>query len=683
MGQPVEEKGEIRQELTSLPPSVASTWLIAIRTAMVSVGLLSSTIHTFFFKGGESWVFQGFAFLFLVNAVLAIWSKVKQPEELFIGMQLVFDCVVVSCILFITGGPHSPFLFLYLPFQLIGTTFLRASYSLVLAGLISSLYLCVCIVHESQPSPEALDAVTNGRLVMQWGAVTIALFLVHMGTARVRVSLLSAMDRAQSSLRTARSLQENFAQLAEGMGEAVLVVDSSGFVTSANRAAEELFRFARSEVIGDSLRDVSVLLEERFSLEKKLSEYKTWDEFTLLPEGDDGEERRVVLHRNERRTGDGSGYVTFYLFQDVTQLRTVEEQLALQERMARSLSEDERGEGDLSAVKIAGFVGESPVMKKLFRLIERVSTSDATVLVAGESGTGKELVAKAIHLQSARSRGPFIAVNCGAIPEQLLESELFGHKKGSFTGAISDHPGMFSQAIGGTLFLDEIGEMPLPMQAKLLRAIQEKVIRPVGAKDVEEIDVRIIAATNRELREEVAEGRFREDLYYRLNVIQMKLPPLRERREDVPVLIQSILKRLSHGSAIPLVPPQTLQLLMDYRYPGNVRELENVLERALVLGGEAILPEHLPENIREPEVEKKPPTEIIVREDVLLPIELDSVLADIEQHYLRTALQQSDGVKKNAAKLLGMNFRSFRYRLQKFGLNENESEASEKRNAYD
>jgi two-component system response regulator PilR (NtrC family) len=279
----------------------------------------------------------------------------------------------------------------------------------------------------------------------------------------------------------------------------------------------------------------------------------------------------------------------------------------------------------------------------------------------------------------------FIAVNCGAIPESLLESELFGHKKGAFTGADSDHTGLFRKADRGTLFLDEIGELPLLMQAKLLRVIQERQVRPVGSDTSFPIDVRIVAATNRNLAKEVKEGRFREDLYYRLNVIHVQLPALRERREDIPLLVRNIVNKLKGARAEVHITPSALQALNTYDYPGNVRELENIIERALVFGGDAIRLEDLPVEVaqkgqlsQKSELEQKfevqelkKETEILTTsEDLQFPVQLDEILSAIEKRYLEAALTESKGLKKKAATLLGMNFRSLRYRLQKYGLQE-------------
>jgi len=357
--------------------------------------------------------------------------------------------------------------------------------------------------------------------------------------------------------------------------------------------------------------------------------------------------------------------------------KSLSQQLEMQDRMARLLAEKNTS-SEFAPTAIEEFVGESLVMKKVFALIQKVAVSDATVLISGESGTGKELVARAIHLGNQGDRiTPFVAVNCGAIPENLIESQLFGHKKGSFTGADSDHTGLFLQANEGTIFLDEIGELPLVMQSKLLRAIQERSVRPVGGSKDIPIEVRIVAATNKNLKREVELGNFREDLFYRLNVISIKLPPLRSRKEDIPLLAKSILNRLITNGKEAVIPPSTMQLLSDYNYPGNVRELENILERAVVLGGEIILPEHLPQNVRSNSfninAEKnglERETTIIIDENIDLPVNLDMILANVERKYLEIALLKTNGAKKKAADLLGMNFRSFRYRLQKFGISD-------------
>jgi two-component system response regulator PilR (NtrC family) len=339
-------------------------------------------------------------------------------------------------------------------------------------------------------------------------------------------------------------------------------------------------------------------------------------------------------------------------------------------------------------------LGDSPPVRALLALIERVAGSKTNVLIIGESGTGKELVARMIHDRGPLRGKPFIPVNCGAIPETLIESEMFGHKKGSFTGAVGDKLGLFEAASGGTLFLDEVGELPLSMQVKLLRAIQERVIRKVGGTDDIHIDVRIIAATNRDLEAGVAKGTFREDLYYRLNVLLIKTPPLRERRGDVRLLAQVFLRRFAdkQGKALTGFAPDAMAALEAFNWPGNIRELENIVERAVTLeNGTEISLSSLPANVigaKAPLAGGAPVSGLPAATTELRlpapnfasgPLNLDAILADVERAYLVAALEHAGGVKKRAAELLGITFRSMRYRLKKIGLDAGDVDANEER----
>ncbi len=316
----------------------------------------------------------------------------------------------------------------------------------------------------------------------------------------------------------------------------------------------------------------------------------------------------------------------------------------------------------------SGLIGKSKKMREVYTLIEKVSASNVNVLILGESGTGKELVAKAIHYNSPRKEKQFLAVNCGAIPENLMESELFGHKKGSFTGAVADRPGLFEQAEGGTLFLDEIGEIPLQLQTKLLRVLQEREFRKVGGTEDKRADVRIVAASNRELEEQVKEGTFREDLFFRINVVPIRMPSLRERPEDIPLLVDHFYRKFSQvphdGETI---SADALKVLMAYPFPGNVRELENLMERCLVLGDRTITVESLPSRVLEYQKGGASGDDLTIPEEGM---NLEAYLDGIEKRFLLQALERSNGVKKKAAEILGLSFRSFRYRLAKFGMDE-------------
>ena len=314
-------------------------------------------------------------------------------------------------------------------------------------------------------------------------------------------------------------------------------------------------------------------------------------------------------------------------------------------------------------------IGQSPKMMALYDLLEKVSPTKTNILIAGESGTGKELVAKAIHYNSPRKEKPFVTLNCGAIPESLIESELFGHMKGAFTDAIATKKGLFEVADEGTIFLDEISELPLLMQVKLLRVLQDKEFKRVGGTEDIRVDVRIISATNKDLEEGVKEKRFREDLFYRLNVIQIKLPPLRDRKEDIQILANHFLKKYSEelSKNILKITPEALQILLNYDYPGNVRELQNIIERAVALESSQELTAHnLSSYLSEQPLLKKGPIDIEIPSE---GIDLEKMVEDLERTLLLKALDKTKGIKKKAAELLHINFRSMRYRLEKYGLN--------------
>lgn len=340
------------------------------------------------------------------------------------------------------------------------------------------------------------------------------------------------------------------------------------------------------------------------------------------------------------------------------------------EKRALSL-ENIRLKQDLSnRYRFDQIVGRTSRMRQVFERIARVAPTRANVLITGESGTGKELVARAIHFNSPRKDKPFVVVNCGAIPDTLMESELFGHVKGAFTGAYTTRHGLLESADKGTVFFDEIGELSLPMQVKLLRFLQEHKIRMVGGVQEIPVDVRVVAATNKDLAMEVERGHFREDLYYRLNVIRIHLPPLRERVEDIPYLVHHFIEKYRRdlGRDMRGITPEAIELLMGLRYNGNVRELENIIEHAVTFAsGPQITVDDLPEHVRAGGILSKPPIDDVT---VVPPegIDMEARLADIERRMLLNALKQSKGVRKDAAALLGITFRSIRYKLAKYGI---------------
>jgi two-component system response regulator PilR (NtrC family) len=312
---------------------------------------------------------------------------------------------------------------------------------------------------------------------------------------------------------------------------------------------------------------------------------------------------------------------------------------------------------------LENIIGRSPKMQDLFKLIPRIAQSNSSVLILGESGSGKELVASALHNLSHRKDKNFVTINCAAFPEGLLESELFGHMKGAFTGAVFNKQGLFEIADGGSVLLDEIGEMPNNLQAKLLRVLENGMFRRIGGTTDIRVDVRIISATHKDLKDEIAAGRFREDLYYRLNVVPLRIPPLRERKEDIPLLIGHFLKKSSPDSK--RIAPEALKMLMDYPWKGNVRELENVIERtALLTDKDEITPADLPSEVNGYRMDAQSFPDLTEE-----GIDIDKIIGDLEKKYLLRALEKTHGIKTEAAKLLNLSFRSFRHRLHKYGIN--------------
>jgi two-component system response regulator PilR (NtrC family) len=313
-------------------------------------------------------------------------------------------------------------------------------------------------------------------------------------------------------------------------------------------------------------------------------------------------------------------------------------------------------------------VGDSPQMRKVYDLIERVGPTKSNVLISGESGTGKELVAKAIHRQSLRKEKPFLVINCAGIPENLIESELFGYKKGAFTGATTDKEGLFEVADGGTVFFDEIGELSPAIQVKLLRVIQERTFTAVGGTEEKSVDVRFISATNKDLEGEVIKEKFREDLFFRLNVIHIAMPPLRERTGDLSVLAQHFLEEFSMelGKDVKKISAYAMDILSQYSFPGNVRELENIIERSVALETSNIV---LPESLTLSNFQRERTRQDRRQRDLTSKgVNLDGVLAEIEKDYILKGLEMAHGSKQRAADLLGISMRSFRYRLDKLGL---------------
>jgi len=428
----------------------------------------------------------------------------------------------------------------------------------------------------------------------------------------------------------------------ESISDGVFTVDLQWRITSFNRAAEEITGIPRREAIGRLCSEVfrSSMCEAECALRRTLKTGKRvmgQSGFIIDAAG-----ARIPISVSTAVLRDAAGEViggaeTFRDLSDVEELR--------RELAGRSSL------GDL--------VSHSPLMRKLFEVLPAVAASPSTVLIVGETGTGKELVARTLHSLSPRRKGPFVAVNCGALPDTLLESELFGYKAGAFTGAAKDKPGRFALARGGTLLLDEIGEISPALQVRLLRVLQERTYEPLGATRSETADVRVVAATNADLAEAMRQGRFREDLYYRVNVVRIELPPLRRRKEDIPLLVEQFITRLNRVQArsVSGITPQALSLLMAHNWPGNVRELENVIERSFILCGDGPIGiEHLPEELRAGAVEQVPTAQIRTMRDM------------VEAQALRAAMAHHANDRSATARELGIHRSTLYRKLARLGI---------------
>ncbi len=437
--------------------------------------------------------------------------------------------------------------------------------------------------------------------------------------------------------------ESNLRHILDSLEVGILTVDRGGIVTFFNTAAEKIAEIGRGEVLGRHCGELFrgeasrnwELLRETIS---RGEPHEGVESCLITPGGIRVSIRIRHLPLRDEKAAVVGGLSTF---SDLTLVRRLDE--ALQDR-----------------TRFHDLVGKSPVMQRIFENVRIVSPTDATVLIEGPTGTGKDALARVIHELSPRRAHPFVKVNCAAIPETLLESEMFGYVKGAFTGAVEDRVGRFQAAEGGTIFLDEIGDLPLGLQAKLLRVIEEKAFFRLGSPQTTRVDVRILAASNQSLARLTARRKFREDLYYRLNVFRIELPPLRERQEDLPLLIRHILRRLSasRGRPVPEVSENTLHLLLNYRYPGNIRELENILEHALILCPEGVLRRrHLPEYLLERKAPSPPEEGPAVQKG-----------RNAERGRILAALRRSGGNKAQAARLLGMDRSTLWRKLRRFGI---------------
>lgn len=581
---------------------------------------------------------------------------------LFSYVQVIFDTLFVTGVVLLTGGLHSPFVFLYHLAILNAALFLFQRGALVAAslaalcygGTVDLMYYGALPPAGFSPAAFLLGGPLPGFHLTVWLTAILSSFYViallgsYLTQRLSRIELLLA--ERDSALGRLSSLYQGVIQNWES---GVLITDVSGRIEYANSLLCALLGTAAPQLVGRAVCDV---------LPSPQSSLATVEPIEVSVPGEDGGERVLRILHSPLSDPDGHHVGTLYSVQDVTRVKLIEREVQEAEELAQLAAR----EGAIALEPFAGLVGRSESMAKVYQLVGKVADSQTTVLITGESGTGKELVARAIHEKGPRATRPFIPVNCGAIPESLMESELFGHVKGAFTGAVSDRIGLFRQAEGGTLFLDEVGELPLALQVKLLRVLQNREVTPVGSSKAVEVDVRVLAATNKNLAEEVAAGRFREDLFYRLNVIHISLPPLRERQGDLPLLIHHFLSHFAavNGKTVHSVAPDAMHALLHYSYPGNIRELQNFIQHAVTLAeGDTIQLQDLPF----PLVERRK-SSWIQPDFFCKGISLDTELEEYERKILLAALQKAGGVQKKAAEVLGINYRSLRHRLQKYHL---------------
>jgi len=633
-------------------------WFLLVRTALVTLFLVvAAWVYGPQKMSGPDPRLGLIAVGYGVTAISAMVLPRMRRLTMFAGVQVAVDLVLVSLVILATGGLVSPLAVLY-NVVILNTALLGLGRGITAtAGAAAIIYgtLMAALV-SSAPGEMALapHAVSHTTIILSFFAIA--------GLARYLTVQLAAAEGMLAARQEDLGRIEVLQQLvANAVDNGLVVTDGSGRVISANPTAAEILGLPN----GGAGPTLDSLLPGAGALEPD----REASDLAISDGGDSQRQLRVKVGTVTDTFHHAIGRI--YVIQDVTTVRDLEARLREQEQL-EAYADTVRTRSESALTIFEGLVGESEPMRRVFSLVEKVAPSDSTVLITGESGTGKELVARAIHNRSQRAGRDFVPVNCGAIPDTLIESELFGHVRGAFTGAIADRPGLFRQAHRGTIFLDEIGELPLAMQVRLLRVLQDRQIVPVGGTAAINVDVRVVAATNRDLERQVAEGKFREDLYYRLNVIRIETPSLRARPEDIPLVLVHLLRSCSerHGKTVERVSPRTLRTLCNYSYPGNVRELENIIDHAITLcEGDALTEQDLPAHLlAQHDAPTAPEPETPAAPVFTEGCNLDDQLATYEKDMLLAALERAGGVRKRAAELLGIKYRSLRHRLSKYGL---------------
>ena len=654
-------------------------WLLLLRVVTLSFFLGASALFHFFQIERDVIYLISLSVPLILAYLISVGSGLLLPRirnlRGFAHAQVSFDVLLITGIIWLTGDIASPFAFLY-NLAVMNAAILLFYRGAFLTAASSSVCYTALLLWSRYWDHAGLG------MPLYWSPLVTV--LLNIGSYFVIAWLGGFLaDKLAEMERMLKEKQIDYLELdafkdalLEGIGNGVAITDDRGQINFFNRQAQTLTALEETHVKGKRLDQVFPGLN--FDLQRNRSAGTiVTDEFPF--EGTQGTQRqlRLTLAPLSNAKQVFVGFVA--ILADITKQKQIEEKIRLEEEMRRA-RESALSQAPVvienSEFHFEGMIGKSGGIAKIYQLIQKVAVSNTNVLISGESGTGKELVARAIHLNGPRRDKPFVAVNCGAIPEALIESELFGHVRGAFTGAVSDHIGLFKQADQGTVFLDEVGELPLHLQVKLLRVLQEKTFTPVGGSKQLKVDVRVISATNRDLRKELDEGRFREDLFYRLNVVQMVLPPLRSRKEDIPALAHYFLRKFaaSHSKNVEEISSDALMHLMTYSFPGNVRELENILEHAVAVTNHNVLREDdLPQHVKGAPLadeadlfEKTAPggAEVFFSKGLSLDVELETH----EKCILIGALKRANGIQKKAAEILGINYRSLRHRLEKYDM---------------
>jgi two-component system response regulator PilR (NtrC family) len=651
-------------------------WLLLLRVVIVSFFLGATALFHFLRTEGDLHYLFDLSVPLIAAYAISIGSAVLLPRvrnlRAFAHAQVWFDVILISGIIWITGDIASPFSFLYNLAVMNGAVLLFYRGAFFTAGYSSIAYASLLI--------GSRYANPGQGLPLSWATLfpigqSIASFFVIAWLSGFLTDKLSQTEKLlkekQDDYRDLDALKE---ALLQGIGSGVAITDQEGRINYFNRQAQALTSFDEANIKGKRLDQVFPGLGYDFQRNRSAGAVVTDELIVNAPNGTPKQIRLTVAPLSNAAE-ELIGFVS--IFEDITKQKQVEEKVRIEEelRRAREVEFAHTPADGRHKFHFEGVIGKSGGIEKIYQLVQKIAATNTNVLITGESGTGKELIARAIHLNGPRKSKPFVAVNCGAIPENLMESELFGHVRGAFTGAVADHAGLFKQADEGTIFLDEVGELALHLQVKLLRVLQEKSFTPVGGSKPAKVDVRVISATNKDLRKEMEEGRFREDLFYRLNVVQMVMPPLRSRQEDISALAHYFLRKFaaSHDKKVEEISSGALMRLMSYSYPGNVRELENIIEHAVAVAGKNILTEEdLPLHMTTAPADESAVFEKGAAEGPETffnkGLSLDTELETHEKHILLGALKRANGVQKRAAEILGINYRSLRHRLEKYDL---------------